>query len=256
MSQQERPGAPTHFALLHGGGQGGWAWEPTIAALRAQAGPDAVRSLALDIPGCGQKRGRATDGVTPLDVAHELIGDLEQSDMRDVVLVGHSLAGNVLPLLAELRPDLFRRLVYLACSIPLPGQTVQQMMGTGMQGERDDEVGWPVAPGPEIQDKYPAMYCNDMDEHQARRFLAQLVGDEWPASYFTNTSFAFANIGAVPATYVVCLQDRSLPVGWQETFAHRFAAGRLVRLDAGHQAMITRPHALAEALLREARLEA
>ena len=44
----------------------------------------------------------------------------------------------------------------------------------------------------------------------------------------------------------------SLPVAWQEIFAERLHADRVVRIDAGHQAMNTRPHELAAILLAEA----
>jgi len=38
---------------------------------------------------------------------------------------------------------------------------------------------------------------------------------------------------------------------WQERFAEQFRADRNVRIDAGHQAMISRPEVLAEVLRRE-----
>ncbi|HMO67599.1 MAG TPA: hypothetical protein PKD92_03940 [Novosphingobium sp.] len=44
----------------------------------------------------------------------------------------------------------------------------------------------------------------------------------------------------------------SLPVAWQEAFAARLHADRILRLDAGHQAMTTRPRELAAILLAEA----
>jgi len=52
----------------------------------------------------------------------------------------------------------------------------------------------------------------------------------------------------------VCLADGILPVAWQQKFAERFHAKRLVRIDAGHQVMNTRPQALAEILRNEALL--
>ena len=39
--------------------------------------------------------------------------------------------------------------------------------------------------------------------------------------------------------------------GGTEIFARRLKADRVVRIDAGHQAMTSRPHALAEIILRE-----
>lgn len=242
----------TDFVLLHGGGQGSWVWESTVAALRLRDTGCLGTILAIDVPGCGTKRDRDTGLLTPAGVAEELVGDIERAGLRDAILVGHSLAGNLLPAMAALRPHLFRRLVYLSCSIPLPGQTVIEMMGNGMHGENEREVGWPVDPRTTaMADRYHAMYCEDMDAEQASAYLAALNRDDWPASFFTNTHFDFP-MDRVPATYIVCERDRILPAAWQEVFARRFAAERVVRIDAGHQAMITRPQAVAEILRLEA----
>jgi pimeloyl-ACP methyl ester carboxylesterase len=247
---------PFDLALLHGGGQGSWVWEATLAALQSQADGAFDKILALDVPGCGTKRGRVTDHLDPRDVARELVDELERADMQRIVLVGHSLAGNVLPAIAALRADLFRRLVYVSCSIPLQGQTLVQMMGKGLHGSKENEVGWPVDPSTTPRrDRYEIMYCGDMTENQRAAFLDNHTGNEWPRRFFTATDFSFTNLDAVPATYVVCLKDRALPVAWQETFAERLHAQRLIRIDAGHQVMITRPHALAEVLRQEARTD-
>lgn len=239
------------LALLHGGGQASWVWKQAIAALQLQDSDYFRKILALDVPGCGEKRSRDTNGLSPADVARELISDLERAGLRDIVLVGHSLAGNVLPAMAETRPDLFRRLVYVSCSIPLPGQTVLQMMGNGVHGDNEAEVGWPVDPvTTAMPDRYAAMYCEDMGQVQSETFLAALGQDDWPSTFFANTSFAF-DMTLVPASYVLCQKDRILPAIWQSKFADRFNVQRVITLDAGHQAMITRPHALAEILRQE-----
>jgi hypothetical protein len=43
-------------------------------------------------------------------------------------------------------------------------------------------------------------------------------------------------------------------VAWQTKFAERLKVDRIVCIDAGHQVMNTRPHALAEILRHEANL--
>jgi pimeloyl-ACP methyl ester carboxylesterase len=48
------------------------------------------------------------------------------------------------------------------------------------------------------------------------------------------------------------LQDTGGVVPLQEVFAARLKADKLVRIDSGHAPMHSRPHALAEILLREA----
>ncbi len=252
------------YVFLHGGGQGSWVWAETIAAMRVQAiaamraqAPEAIgRVLALDVPGCGVKRGRDTTNTGIDDIAAELLADITAAGLQNPVLVGHSQAGSVMPHILTLQPSLFRRAIYISCSVPLPGQTVIAMIGAGVHGANPDEVGWPLDPQThslaERAERMAACFCNDMNPEETAVFLAKLGPDAWPTASYTHTGWRHEQLGAVPASYVLCLRDGILPVPWQEIFAARFKTGRTIRLDAGHQAMTTRPHALAEILRHEA----
>ena len=241
-----------HYAFLHGGGQGGWVWEETIAALDRQASGRCGRMLALDVPGCGAKRGRDTSGLDVDDIASELIADLERAGMKDVILVGHSQAGTLLPRLAERVPRMFRRLIYVSCCAPLPGQTILQMFGKGQHGSHPDEVGWPLDPAQHPhQEQYRHMFCNDMGDEEAADFLAKLGRDRWPDQSMQASDWRYDHLRDLPSTFVLCLQDGILTAPWQERCAQRLHTQRMVRIDAGHQVMNTRPHALAEMLRHE-----
>lgn len=243
----------TDYAFVHGGGQAGWVWNETIAALTRQTDCAFGRALALDAPGCGSKRGRLTKDLVMEDVARDLIADIEAAGLREVILVGHSQAGQPLPIMARMRPHLFRRLVYVACSAPLPGQNVTEMMGRGLHGSNRNEIGWPLDPSTtEMGERSAAMFCNDMKAEQRCSFLAKLGQDMWPLQTYSERAWSYDHLDAIPATFVICLKDMSLPVPWQEEFARRFRTKRQVRVDAGHQVMNTRPHALAEILRVEA----
>jgi pimeloyl-ACP methyl ester carboxylesterase len=238
--------------FIHGGGQGSWVWKETIAALNVQEREAFGKIVTLDIPGCGVKRGRALEHLQPSDVARELIAEIEAAELKNIVLVGHSLGGNVMPALTDLGADLFHYLIYVSCSIPQHGQTVIELMGNGLHGSDDNEVGWPVdRKTASPLERYGAMYCNDMSEEQKAAFISNHEGDVWPMSYFDSKHFDFETIGKIPATYVICLADGSLPIAWQKKFAERFRVERHVYIHAGHQAMITRPHALAEIIRHE-----
>jgi pimeloyl-ACP methyl ester carboxylesterase len=242
-----------NYAFVHGDALGSWVWDETIAALDGQTDGAFGRALALDAPGCGLKRSSATNELTLEDVATELIEDIRGAGLKNVVLVGHSLGGLAMAVMAELAPELFRRLVYVSCLIPLPGQTVAQMMGTGLHGSNPEEVGYPLDPtSSNLDDRFAAMFCNDMDQEQAAAFLAKLGADVWPAQTFSFTEWRYDHLDQVPATYVLCLRDQSLPAAWQEVFAARFKVDEIVRVDAGHQVMNTRPEVLAEILRHEA----
>ena len=237
-----------NFVFVHGGGQGGWVWDETIAALKQQS-DGGVDCLALDVPGCGVKRGRDTADIGFDDILRELIADIEAAGLRDVVLVGHSQAGTVLPAMAALRPELFSKLIFVSCVAPDPGLTVIEMTG-----QRIHDGNHPFADQSlSVRDRYRAMFCNDMAEGVAEAFLDQLGPDGWPASSYAATAWEYDHLASIPASYVLCLQDAILPPAWQERFAERTHARKMIRIDAGHQVMNTRPQALAEVLLAEVR---
>jgi pimeloyl-ACP methyl ester carboxylesterase len=234
------------FAFLHGGGQGGWIWDETLAALGQQLGGTAFRAKAFDLPGCGTKRDQDTSQLTVRDVAEAFVADLAQSGLESCILVGHSNAGTILPAVARHRPDLVRRYVYVSCIAPPPGQTISEVM-------RPRHVIDAGASPQDMSARLRQMFCNDMGEAQAAAFLAKLGHDHWPTPQaLSETAWHYEHLPALAATYVLCLQDQALALAWQEEFASRFAVQRRVYIDAGHQVMNTRPHGLAEILLAEA----
>jgi pimeloyl-ACP methyl ester carboxylesterase len=244
--------APADYVLLHGGTQGPWVWDETLAALAQQTGGGFGRALALDIPGCGTKRGRDTKGFGPDAVADELMGDIRASGFRDIVLVGHSQAGTVLPRLVQRGADLIRRVVYVSCIAPMPGETALTWRQS-MPPVEAPPVAWGQAAQSDLATLFRALFCNDMTEGEASAFLAKLGRDAWPDAMMQASDWTYDGLDAVPATYVHLLADATIAPAWQAIFAERFGARRHVRIDAGHQVMITRPQALAEALRAEAR---
>jgi pimeloyl-ACP methyl ester carboxylesterase len=237
------------FALLHGGGHGSWVWDETVAALKALG----AHAIALDVPGCGLKRDRETIELGVDDVADELLADIASRGFSDVVLVGHSQAGTLLPVLWRRRPTQFRKLIYLSCCAPLPGQSVIDMMGRGLHGENPEEVGWPLDPDTYGSDaQRPLMFCNDMEAGYAKNFLACLDKDQWPIGVTHATHWDYEGLNSASSTYILCEQDGILPPSWQLCFAGRLHCDHIVRIGAGHQAMNTQPDALAAILLAEA----
>jgi len=236
----------TDFVFLHGGGQGGWVWEETIAALQAQSG-GAHRCLALDGPGCGAKRGIDTSAYDFDAITAELVGDVEAAGYADAVLIGHSQAGIHMPAMLALRPGLFRQVIFVTCTAPDPGLTVIQMTGErvhkGAHPFNDTSIS--------VRDRYRAMFCNEMDADQAEAFLDRLGPDQWPACCYSQNEWPYDHLAELPVSFVLCLQDSILPPEWQEHFARQVHARSIPRIDAGHQVMNTRPQALAEVILSE-----
>lgn len=243
----------TDFVFVHGGGQGSWIWDETIAALALQSG-GAARCLALDVPGCGTKRGRDTSGMSFDDIVSELAGEIAAAGLERPLLVGHSQAGQVLPRLEAAMPGAFAKHVYVSCIAHSPGLKIDDMMR--LQIESDPEG--PLArvfldPDCPILERFRVMFCNDMARPEQDAFLAKLQKDEWPAIAYAETRWNHEHLAGVPSTYVLCMQDQVLTPHWQRIFAERFRCQRIVHIDAAHQVQNTRPHALAEVLLAESR---
>ena len=236
------------FIFIHGGRQGSWVWDDVVAALRERG---EVRTLALDVPGCGTKRERDVAGLSIPQVLDDLAGDIDRAGVLGATLVGHSQAGTLMPSLCKMRRGAIGQAAYVACCAPATGQTVAEMMGTGLHGQSPTEVGWPVPREAVMSDAlFKAMFCNDMDAATMEAFWRQLGRDDWPMACAAEyRDWPYDAHPATPATYIAALQDASLPLEWQLRFADRLGASRTVRIDAGHQVMQTKPAELAEALL-------
>jgi pimeloyl-ACP methyl ester carboxylesterase len=243
----------TDFVFLHGGGQGSWIWDETLAALAQQSGGRA-RCHALDIPGCGTKRGRDTSGMVFDDIVAELARDIAALGFDRPLLVGHSQAGQVLPKLEAAMPDAFARHVYVSCIAHAPGHKIEDMMRVQIDSNPDSPLARVfLDPDCPILERFRVMFCNDMSPPDQDAFLAKLTKDEWPAVAYTHLDWSYEHLADVPTTYVLCLQDQVLLPDWQRIFAERFRCERTVHIDAAHQVQNTRPQALAEVLLAEAR---
>jgi pimeloyl-ACP methyl ester carboxylesterase len=237
------------FIFQHGGGQGGWIWDETIAALELQSGGTA-RCLALDVPGCGAKRGRDTAHMTFDDIVSELAADIAAAGFDNPLLVGHSQAGQVLPKLELAMPGAFARHVYVSCIAHENGHTIGDMMAVQTAQDPDGPLA-AVFNDPDctIRERFRVMFVNDMAREEQERFLDKLEQDAWPPIAYTETNWRYDHLASVPCTYVECMQDQVLTPHWQRIFAERFRCEETVHIDAAHQVQNTRPQALAEVLL-------
>lgn len=233
------------FVFLHGGAQGSWVWDETIAALKDIGGDRVGTCVALDVPGCGAKRGRDTSMISFGDIVEELLGDIDAATLDRPVLVGHSQAGTLIPRLAEARPGFFRRIMYVSCIAPEPEKTV-------LAGTIGEDPGQQPADEAGMFAVMKAMFCNDMDEAETAVFAAKLGRDAWPASAYFEQGWRYDHLGDTPATFVKCLRDAALLPDAQDAYAKRLKADRVREIDSGHQVQNTQPRALAEVLLAEA----
>ena len=224
------------FVLVHGASHGAWCWERVIPWLEADARVEQV--VALDLPGRAALRDvKPADEITLQDYVDHVVDELDRLALRDVVLVGHSLAGLTLPPVSHRVPERLRRLVYLASSNPPKGQTVMDLMTKPLS---------PISRGVSMEQ----MFCNDIDEETSQWLMSQLC-DEPPLPMQTPVEITRPPKG-VPSTYVLLEQDETLPPPYQREQAETAAVDEVVTFDSGHSAFAAKPRELAELLLRYA----
>jgi len=102
------------FVLIHGGFHGAWCWEKLIPELE-RLGHTAV---AIDLPGHGE---RATESINPclVDYRNAVLDVLEPED----VLVGHSMGGLIVTLVADAAPEKIKHLIYISTILPYEGKS-------------------------------------------------------------------------------------------------------------------------------------
>jgi pimeloyl-ACP methyl ester carboxylesterase len=237
------------IVFLHGGHHGGWCWSRVIEAMAARPGMFG-RTLALDAPGAGAKRHRDIAEMTLADTVAELNGDVRAAGFRGAVLVGHSMAGIVVPKMVVADPELYSAVILLAVAAPNRGDSILQMMGNGVVGADPHKIGWPLDPATTPLDTLRRrMFCEDMDEATADWLLGECAKDNWPPKLGDAPIDRDGFIGLRPTTYIITLRDGILPVAWQGRLAERFGPQTgIVTMDTPHEPFITHPELLVDTL--------
>jgi pimeloyl-ACP methyl ester carboxylesterase len=228
----------TTFALVHGSWVGAWCWE-LLTPLLQEAGHDVV---TMDLP--------CNDGSASFETYADVVCTSLDGWAEDIVLVGHSLAGNTIPLVAARRP--VRHLVYLCAVIPNIGRSmVDQWRDEPMLNpdyvkglsklDAQNRTTW-------VDLKLArALLFADCDEPPAMAALNRL-GPQ--ARYPSTVPFPLAEFPSVRCTAVVCSDDQFVYPDCLRQVARDRLGADIVELPGSHSPFLSRPSALAEVLLR------
>jgi pimeloyl-ACP methyl ester carboxylesterase len=219
------------FCLVHGAFLGAWCWDLLIPELEARGHEAVAMDLPLEDPDAGAVR-----------YAEEVLQALQGAG-DDVVLVGHSMSGLFIPIVANQRA--VRKLVYLAAGIPKVGTSVVDRV---LHGNESDMFN------PAHLNKDPSK-----DEAVAIEILFHDCKPEvahWAISKLRHQAsrVVFAEISPIQAmpdiesAYIVCTEDRTVDPAWSKRTARELLGVEAIALPSGHCPQISRPVHLAEVL--------
>jgi pimeloyl-ACP methyl ester carboxylesterase len=225
------------FVLVHGAFCSASTWDLVRWQLEARGHDVLAMDLPCDDPDAGC--------VRYANVVTAALNDREEP----VNLVGHSLGGLTIPLVAAARP--VARMIFLAAFIPVPGRSFRDQLGSedGMLPPSEEST-WPITDADSRlmtwppERALPALFA-DVDPDLARAAAASMRRQsaaphaevcpllEWPG---------------VPSSYILCRDDTQVGVEWARRTARERLRTTAIELPGGHMPMYGRPTELADAL--------
>jgi pimeloyl-ACP methyl ester carboxylesterase len=217
------------FCLIHGSTQNATCWDLLIPELQRRDQEIVRINLPINEPDSSATR--YADVIAEAIPAHR----------DDAIVVAHSASGLFLPLVPERR--YVRRLVFLAAVIPQIGKSLLDQF-------KEDKSMF----NPKWLGKDPTK-----DEQIARQFLFHDCPPQIAAWALQRMSLMFARQAlleicplkkwpAVPSSYVLCTEDRTLQPDWSRRAARERLQSDPIELPGGHCPYISRPGELADVL--------
>lgn len=232
------------FVLVHGSWHGGWAWEPVAWLLRERG----YQAFAPTFPGAfpgvnrrGVRHGHYVEAVTTF---------IEELDLRDIVLVGHSFGGSVIARVWQRIPSRIKRLVFHTAFVIEDGGSISDnvppdqnaLFEEAAKASPDNTV---MVPWEVFRDNF----MQDAAAEDARSVYERLVPQPYQ-TYVDKLDLKGFYASDVPRSYIAVEDDLALPPGaWHPTMSSRLGTYKLLEIGGSHEVMFTRPGELASKII-------
>jgi pimeloyl-ACP methyl ester carboxylesterase len=245
MQYIDTPAASTGstLVLVHGNWHTGSAW----SAVQGQLAAVGVHSLAPTLPGRGPDDDRLH--VSHDDYVSAAIGALDGL-AEPAVLVGHSFGGSVISRIAELRPEQCHGLIYYSAFVPRDRERVADSLPPQFIEFLDQAAAAGADRTVELPDEVlRESFANTADEQTLARIRTLLVPEPY-APIFEPLSLPSLPRPEIPAVYVTCREDRTMPPGtFHPGQSSRLRDPEVIEIEGDHESLFTAPERLADALL-------
>jgi pimeloyl-ACP methyl ester carboxylesterase len=230
------------YVLVHGAWHGGWCWREVAANLRGRG----HNVFTPTQTGLGERAHLISKSITLDTFIEDIANVIRFEDLNDVILVGHSFAGNTISGVADRMRDRIRRLVYLDSMILENGESPFSRLPKEIVEARTRQAelsGGISVPAP------PASAFGITDAAQQAYVQSKLTPH--PFSTYSSPLKLANKIGnGLPMTYIVCSDPIYGPLQVSRDSAKKHGM-KMVEIAAGHDAMVIAPDRLADMLAED-----
>jgi pimeloyl-ACP methyl ester carboxylesterase len=233
------------YVLVHGAWHTGKELAETAAVIAAAGHTVHTPTLYGNRPG-DPKTGGLAEAIDSVGAF------LNEHDLTEVVLVGHSYGGMVITGVADKALERLRRLVYWNAFVPNNGECLNDMVPPAYVELFDHLAaasgdGSVVLPFPIWREAF----INDADLALAERAYAIL--NPHPIKTFTDKIELRTNPADMPCpkSYINCTEDTAMPHGlpWHPRLSSKLGLFRLIQVPGSHELCFSNPQRLGEAIL-------
>ena len=176
----------------------------------------------------------------------DIVNVIEFEDLHEVILVGHSMGGVIIPRVAERVPSRMLQVVWLAAVVTNDGESLLDAVPQSPWIARAVTIG---ADGTAHTDPNLILDANIHDGTPEDRAFVRDRHLPYPPHALTERGRLTAFLAlAIPTTYLIASDDRTIEPPVAARFASRLPGAAVGQVPGGHDCMITQPVAVAAAL--------
>ena len=235
---------PTYL-LIHGASHGAWCWEKLITLLKEKG----YKAYALDLPGSGSDPTPRKD--LTLQSYIDAVGDfITSNNLKNITLVGHSLAGIILPNICLEHSDRIKEVIFLAALVLNKGECALDLIPVERQGVYI-EMAKDSPDNTFITDKEGAKkrFFSDIKDEEAEYYYSKLTRQSLNV-YLEPTNITPSFNKNVIVRYILCTEDKTLPASLCSACSKKLNV-KYETLSTGHDPMLSAPVELLNLILKD-----
>lgn len=228
--------------FIHGGSHGAWCWADVIDLL-AKAAPVDECNLAFDLPGCGADQTPRAQ-VTLQRQIDAVLSHLDANQTAKVELVGHSIAGWLLPEIFGRRPAQVISVKYIAAVAVPAGSAGIDAIPESRRARYLQQAATSVdfTIGLDFDAAWQRFF-NHLDEQQARAAYAKLTPQ--PLQPYLDPVSYGPEVITCAKSYLLLTEDRTFIPAQAGAFAEIVSVTPVIA-PGDHCVMLSNPQLVAD----------